>query len=149
MDADGDVNVGFGEGGKKGERRCSEGKNSSGFFHLSSVVSHVLSRWMSNKIPLRYHCFFFFFSPSSSHGPSAPLLPPNIINSTQKNPPRLIDILLTLALVIGNEVVLRMFAQPLGHFGEFLAETADGLGVHVCLGDEFGEGDCCWMMLGE
>ena len=52
-----------------------------------------------------------------------------------------IDILGALGLVVGAEIVLRVLAEPLGHFGEFLAEAGDGLGVHVGLGDEFGEGD--------
>ena len=34
-----------------------------------------------------------------------------------------------------------MFAEPLGQLVEFFPETVDGLLVHVCLGDEFGEGD--------
>lgn len=59
----------------------------------------------------------------------------------QEHAPRLVDILLALRLVVGDKVVLRMLAQPLGHLGEFLAEAGDRLRVHVRLGDEFGEGN--------
>ena len=60
----------------------------------------------------------------------------------QERPARLLNVLLALHLVVGGEVVLAMLAEPGGHLAEFLADAVDGLLVHVCLGDEFGHGDC-------
>lgn len=52
----------------------------------------------------------------------------------------LVDIRLTRTLVRRSEkhVDVGVFGEPCQHAGEFFAETVYGLGVHVCLGDEFG-----------
>ena len=53
----------------------------------------------------------------------------------------LFDVILACGFVRGFEEACGIFAKPLGQLVKFFAETVDGLLVHVCLGDEFGEGD--------
>ena len=53
----------------------------------------------------------------------------------------LLDVILAGGFVGSFEEAGGVFAEPLGDLVEFFAEAVDGLLVHVCLGDEFGEGD--------
>ena len=53
----------------------------------------------------------------------------------------LVHILLAGCLVLANEILGRVTAEPVGELDELLAEAVDGLLVHVGLGDEFWEGD--------
>ena len=63
-------------------------------------------------------------------------------------PLTLLHILLTRRLVLSSEKAVRVLAEPLCEFGHFIAEFADGLVVHVRLGDEFGKGDCVGVLRG-
>ena len=54
----------------------------------------------------------------------------------------LLHILLARRLILSREETIRVFAEPLREFGHLVTELADGLMVHVSLGDEFGKGDC-------
>ena len=53
----------------------------------------------------------------------------------------LLNVILAGRFVGSLEEAGGVFAEPLGQLVEFFAEAVDGLLVHVCLGDEFGEGD--------
>lgn len=68
----------------------------------------------------------------------------NGISSIQRLPSNttdLLDVILAGRFVGGFEEAGGVFAEPLGQLVEFFAEPVDGLLVHVCLGDELGEGD--------
>lgn len=54
----------------------------------------------------------------------------------------LFHILLAGRLVLADEVLGGVAAEPAGELDELLAEPVDGLLVHVGLGDQFGEGYC-------
>lgn len=53
----------------------------------------------------------------------------------------LLHIILARRLILSSEEAIGVFAEPLREFGHFVTEFADGLVVHVRLGDEFGERD--------
>lgn len=75
---------------------------------------------------------FLSFNPRSTA--SIQTSPPNSSNAAD-----FLDVILAGGLVRSFEEASRIFAEPLGQLMEFFAETIDGLLVHVCLGDEFGE----------
>ena len=77
--------------------------------------------------------------PLSQPGP--PLPPPPHLQTPSK-PPRLLNIILTSSFILAREKPAGILAQPLRQLGQLLAQAGDGLLVHVCLGDEFGHGDC-------
>ena len=52
-----------------------------------------------------------------------------------------LDILRRRSFILDGEEPPGVLAQPGGDLCEFLAQAVDGLVVHVCLGDEFGERD--------
>ena len=51
------------------------------------------------------------------------------------------DVLMSGALVVGNEVLRSVTAKPDGEPDELFAKPVHGLLVHVGLGDELREGD--------
>ena len=55
---------------------------------------------------------------------------------------RLLNVLLRRGLVISEEVRIDVAAEPVGQLDDFLAETLDGLVIHVCLGDQARHGHC-------
>lgn len=78
--------------------------------------------------------------PLSTELIDCPLSKPH--NQLPSNTADLLDVVLARSLVWSSEEARRVLAEPLGQLVEFFAEAVDGLLVHVCLGDEFGEGDC-------
>lgn len=78
-------------------------------------------------------------------------LPFHIRHSLRPKPPQklirpltLLHIILARGLILSREETIRIFSQPLGEFRHFVTEFADGLVVHVRLGDELGERD--WLI---
>lgn len=65
----------------------------------------------------------------------------NTIQIYLVRPLTLLHILLARSLILSSEKAIRVLAEPLRKFSHLIAEFADGLVVHVRLGDEFGEGD--------
>lgn len=51
-----------------------------------------------------------------------------------------LDVFRTGVLVLANEVLLGVLAQPVAELGDLFTEAADRLLVHVGLADELGEG---------
>ena len=56
-------------------------------------------------------------------------------------PLTLLHIILARRLILSSEEAIGVLAKPLRQFGHLVTEFADGLVVHVRLGDEFGERD--------
>ena len=54
---------------------------------------------------------------------------------------RLLNIVVGGRLIFRDEVVSSMAGQPARELGQFFAQSIDRLLVHVCLGNELGEGD--------
>lgn len=48
---------------------------------------------------------------------------------------RLLDVIQTRRLVLADKVFDDVFTEPGHEFGEFLAESSDGLCVHISLSD--------------
>lgn len=76
----------------------------------------------------------------SAHRSIINFLYPNFQPSDTSDATDLLDVILACVLVRGFEEAGGIFSKPLGQFVKFFAEAVDGLLVHVCLGDEFGEG---------
>jgi hypothetical protein len=53
----------------------------------------------------------------------------------------ILNILHTGLLILGTEVLGAVPCQPCAEFADFFPETLDRLGIHVCLGNQFGHVD--------
>ncbi len=69
------------------------------------------------------------------------LLYPTLEPQLSSNAADLLDVILAGGFVRSFEEASGIFAEPLSQLVELFAKTVDGLLVHVCLGDEFREGD--------